>query len=206
MDSSSLIALMMVRLGERILVVFIGGLAIYLGYRLFALVPTDNQSGGKITLPGFSVVLSKVAPGVFFAAFGSILLYQSLSKELDIKAPDLHISGAVDDWRPDQQTTALPAFPDTPTTNVDQRVDRARRSLQTLNCAERVLALRNLGLLAEDLEEPFRDAKIALLASIWDDQNWGDLNAFRHWAQTFEGSVPESLSQLYLEILPGCPE
>src|SRR5262245_55616814 len=60
---------------ERNFAVLIGGLTIYLGYRLFSLAPTDKKAEGTVTLPGgFKVNLSRVGPGAFFALFGGILI------------------------------------------------------------------------------------------------------------------------------------
>jgi hypothetical protein len=51
---------------ERLLDAAIGGLSIYLGYRLFLRLPDKTDSQGKIILPGkISIFLSRVGPGVF---------------------------------------------------------------------------------------------------------------------------------------------
>jgi uncharacterized membrane protein YfcA len=72
------------RLLERILSVVIGGLAIYLGYRLFLNVPEHRDSQGKVTLPwNTTVILSRVGPGVFFALFGAIVVSLSFVKPID---------------------------------------------------------------------------------------------------------------------------
>jgi hypothetical protein len=67
------------RLLERILDVAIGGISIYLGYRLFLRLPVSTDSSGKVILPGnISVYLSRVGPGVFFALFGALVVGVSL--------------------------------------------------------------------------------------------------------------------------------
>jgi hypothetical protein len=67
------------RLLERILDVAIGGISIYLGYRLFLRLPESTDSSGKVILPGnISVYLSRVGPGVFFALFGALVVGVSL--------------------------------------------------------------------------------------------------------------------------------
>jgi hypothetical protein len=72
------------RFVERGLAVLIGGLAIYLGYRLFLKIPKSHNSEGKITLPwNITVILSRVGPGVFFALFGSSVVAFSLYKGLE---------------------------------------------------------------------------------------------------------------------------
>lgn len=40
------------RMGERLLGVLIGGVSVFLGYRLFAKLPDKTNSAGKLILPG----------------------------------------------------------------------------------------------------------------------------------------------------------
>lgn len=84
---------------ERILDAVIGGISIYLGYRLFLSVPrraadpdgtaqgaNDSASDGggssaEFKLPGdVSIILTRVGPGIFFALFGAAVVVTSLSK------------------------------------------------------------------------------------------------------------------------------
>lgn len=44
--------LLMLRVIERVLAVVIGGMSIYLGYRLFIKLPEQKDSSGKVVLPG----------------------------------------------------------------------------------------------------------------------------------------------------------
>lgn len=62
------------RMVKRIAIVLIGGVAIYLGYRLFFHLPFVRDHEGQVELPGVKIALSRVGPGVFFAAFGSYML------------------------------------------------------------------------------------------------------------------------------------
>jgi hypothetical protein len=67
------------RFAERLLAVLFGGMAIYLGYRLFLLVPERREGEGRFTFPwDASVVLTRVGPGVFFALFGALVVGTSL--------------------------------------------------------------------------------------------------------------------------------
>ena len=71
---------------ERILSVLIGGLSIYLGYRLFLKIPQQTDSSGKIILPGgISIFLSRVGPGVFFSLFGTLVVGLSLYYQTQIE-------------------------------------------------------------------------------------------------------------------------
>ena len=82
MDYTGFDHVMMIRMLERLIAVIVGPLAIYFGYKLFLLLPFQKDSEGKIALPGFSVIMSKVGPGIFFAAFGAIIVYQSITNEV----------------------------------------------------------------------------------------------------------------------------
>jgi hypothetical protein len=82
----------LVRGFERLAAVLIGGLAIYLGYRLFSLAPKEKVATGTVTLPGgIKVNLSRVGPGAFFALVGGILIGNSLlspvHKEVETTTP-----------------------------------------------------------------------------------------------------------------------
>jgi hypothetical protein len=84
---------------ERILDAIIGGVSIYLGYRLFLSVPRrggrgragrgsrapasadGGESSAEFKLPGdASIILTRVGPGIFFALFGAAVVVTSLSK------------------------------------------------------------------------------------------------------------------------------
>lgn len=69
---------------ERILIVFLSGLLIYLGYKLFALLPDKIDSSGKVVLPGnVSIYMSRIGPGAFFALFGMVVLIYSVTTQVD---------------------------------------------------------------------------------------------------------------------------
>src|SRR3712207_3118553 len=69
---------------ERMTVVLIGGMAIYLGFRLFLAVPELRESDGEVKLPwNISIVMTRVGPGVFFALFGIAALSLALYRPLD---------------------------------------------------------------------------------------------------------------------------
>src|SRR6266446_3724396 len=91
MDPQSLVIIF--RMVERILGVLLGGLLIYLGYRLFLSLSAkrgrDGGSGDLILAGGNKIKLSKVGPGVFFALFGAGLIVFSLVRpvRLDVSTP-----------------------------------------------------------------------------------------------------------------------
>ncbi len=69
---------------ERLAIVTIAGILIYLGYKLFILLPNKTNSEGKIELPGgISIYLSRIGPGAFLALFGAIILVYSVKTQLN---------------------------------------------------------------------------------------------------------------------------
>src|SRR6266478_4239805 len=91
MDPESLVIIF--RMVERILGVLLGGLLIYLGYRLFLSLSAkrgrDGGSGDFTLAGGNKIKLSKVGPGVFFALFGAGLIVFSLVRPVSLTvSPD----------------------------------------------------------------------------------------------------------------------
>jgi hypothetical protein len=70
------------RMMERIIIAIGGIISIVLGYRLFRLVPTNNVSGGVLKGALLTISLSKVGPGVFFAAFGAFILIYGITTQI----------------------------------------------------------------------------------------------------------------------------
>lgn len=68
---------------ERLLIVLFGGMAIYLGYRLFA-VAAAAEGSLDATAKGWKLSLRRVAPGVFFALFGMVVLALGMTASLNI--------------------------------------------------------------------------------------------------------------------------
>ncbi len=205
MEFSGLQEIMMLRMFERMLSVLIGGLSIYFGYRLFLLLPTQSNSSGKIELPGFSVVLAKAGPGLFFAAFGSIFLYQSLTNPIDVNFAKKQFIGAMQ-VQPIKNRTGPPENKTLDQNFSLQKIERVRQAVQMLNCMALVATQGEKTILPEDVEEPVRDAKVALIETIWDKAAWGDKKTFREWSTIEEGKLPSDLRKLYFEELPGCPD
>src|SRR4051812_15285621 len=68
--------------GERLVIVAVAALCIWLGYKLFQSLPAQHGSGGKLDLPGAKLVMSKIGPGVFFALFGGLVLWQAVRTQI----------------------------------------------------------------------------------------------------------------------------
>src|SRR5205823_6596740 len=87
---STLLVVMLSRATERILLVLVGGLAVYLGYRLFQLIPRTSKSEGKLELPGgVSIFLTRIGPGIFFALFGVAVIGYSVAQPVRLELPNV---------------------------------------------------------------------------------------------------------------------
>ncbi|MBQ4837362.1 hypothetical protein [Pseudoalteromonas luteoviolacea] len=84
----------MIRDIERIVIVIIAGISIYLGYRLFYLVK-ETQGKMKVSGGDYTIDLSDVGPGIYFAVFGSIILVSSLFSKVEKEAITTFKNGVV---------------------------------------------------------------------------------------------------------------
>ena len=82
---------------ERLLVVLSGALSIWMGWNLFKskIVPKGD---GTVAVGNWKVELKQVGPGIFFAAFGAIILYGSWVTPLML--PDITMSKPPDSASP----------------------------------------------------------------------------------------------------------
>jgi hypothetical protein len=179
---------------ERLAIVLIGGMAIYLGYRLFLAVKAEAEGEAKITLPhDVTVMVSRVGPGVFFALFGSMVVIASLYFSIAYSDPERDYSGMVDNlgFRPELRDTA-PAL-SAVDSGTDESLELARVGLR-----QEIEFLNRLpGLLGSSLSERqqetvarrVREIKLRLMSSVW-AEDWGDSGVFRLWA---EGGAPAEL-------------
>jgi hypothetical protein len=183
MDEAVLAALdtvVLTRAAERVLLVLVGALAIYLGYSLFRHMPTVDRSEGKLQLPGgVSIFLSRIGPGVFFALFGCAIIGYSVTKpvkldlggEVYVGAPVASYSGLGQRDTPkltEAMATISGLEPEVAVARLNGFLESAR---QTLSRPE-----------ADELEEAVRAAKFALMLAGWKPE-WGDRAAFERWAR-----------------------
>jgi len=201
------------RMLERILAVLIGGFSIYLGFRLFFHIPLDSEHSGSLELPGIKLVLTKVGPGVFFAAFGSVVVAYSLGSpvqtELQRKVTS-GASGAVEQAgmvetsmfsgmgplseQPVRESTA-------PASVSPQQRNGALQAVEMINCLHRLSEPHDdLHALATPA---VRQAKRALLLSVWDIADWGDPAVLDEDMQTLADDSP--LQFFYHARYGGCP-
>jgi hypothetical protein len=185
-----------IRAAERILGVFIGGFAIYLGYRLFIKLPEQMDSSGKVVLPGgVSIFLSRIGPGIFFSLFGASIvalsLYQRLEIEIPAAAPGEPLQTATAN-----QTRSIRYFGDASQSNNDERLaamrSEANRTLYELNRLSQVLVADLPASKRNDINQAIRESKLALVYSVW-GKDWGDFAQFKRWIAQGE-SVPAPAS------------
>ena len=154
------------RMFERIIAVLIGGFSIYLGYRLFFHLPFEKSHQGELELPGVKIVLSRVGPGIFFGVFGTLVMYYSLTNPVKKNELDGFVGAANQSGQAGINTTVK---------SDPQQRSKALTSIEMLNCADRLLADTASESLGIKLSIAIRDAKRALLLSVWDQDNWGQV-------------------------------
>ncbi len=182
---SSLLAVVLSRAAERILLIPVGALAIYLGYCLFRLIPASANSEGKLELPGgFSIFLTRIGPGVSFALFGAVLIGYSATRPVEFTVPSgasvqasrqlsgAHYSGAIE-----MSSPPLPGGlkPEEVVAKLNGYAEDARARLDNKAAAEEIV-------------EAIKVAKLAVMISNW-NADWGDRAAFDRWVR--EGGADE---------------
>jgi hypothetical protein len=70
------------RMIERLIIVVGAIVAIYLGYRLFVIANLPSESGAKIKAKAIEITVTKIGPGIFFAAFGSYILWAAMKQPI----------------------------------------------------------------------------------------------------------------------------
>jgi hypothetical protein len=193
-----LILTIVTRAIERLLVVLAGGLAIYLGYRLFIAMPNAERGSGKVDLPGgVSIFLSRVGPGVFFSLFGAVVI--GLSLQFGVSFNDAaHTLVMADNpsnggQRSFSGIASAPA-PELAAVRVHREVDPFERDrvvavVAALNRVESALPANLPPTDRINLQYALRDARERLLVSVWDPA-WGDVAAFREWIKENEPDPP----------------
>jgi len=190
-------AVVLTRAAERILLVLVGALSIYLGYSLFRHIPSTAKGAGlgegKIELPGgVSIFLTRIGPGVFFALFGIAVIGYSVTRpvNLDVPAapravaltaastPGLHYSGMTE---ADPVRNAVPpiAVAGLPPGDVVARLNGLyQNSQRQMNTVE-----------AEELARLIRAAKFYVILGSWQPQ-WGDRAVFERWVREHGNEDP----------------
>jgi hypothetical protein len=171
---------MTLRLIERIVSVAIGGLAIFLGYRLFLKVPTTQDSHGKFTLPwNISIVLTRIGPGVFFALYGAVIVAYALHQTVTYSHERVPAAGASATVAEKQNFRGVGQ-----SLNADPAaLLRARAQMVFLSQAQRTLSRDASDAEKLAIRTHVTSLKLATMEPIWRREAWGDPAAFRLWAE-----------------------
>jgi hypothetical protein len=176
MDQAQFEALLVValsRAAERILLVLVGALAVYLGYSLFRHIPSTNKSEGKLALPGgVSIFLTRIGPGTFFALFGITVIGYSVTQPWRLELPDVAVLSGFgqQNARPVSSTSAVIAGlgPERVIAKLNGLVAEAQQRLDPPAAVE--------------FEAAVRSAKYSVMLGRWKPE-WGDRAAFERWAR-----------------------
>ncbi|HEX2137101.1 MAG TPA: hypothetical protein VHG30_14560 [Microvirga sp.] len=172
---TSVLAVVLSRAAERILLVLVGALAVYLGYSLFRHIPSVDKATGRLQLPGgASIVLTRIGPGVFFALFGTGLIGYSVASPIDFELPTA--AGAVSYSGLGQRDPA-PAAAVIPRAGPDAATAAARLNGLLADARRRLDPPK-----AAEIEAAIRAAKYALILTQWQPE-WGDRGAFERWVR-----------------------
>lgn len=177
--------ILLVRMAERMLAVGIGGISIFLGFRLFTLMPDHPVGAADLKLPGgVSIMVSRVGPGVFFSLFGAVIASLSLYRpvELPIAKPD----GSV------VMATAMGEGGDGEAARRMAERGQVERSLSDLEQVMSQLSPSLEPFARLQAERAIRAGRIALIHSVW-GADWGDFQAFKNWIDsgtTIPAGVP----------------
>jgi hypothetical protein len=207
MDDMSIVIIM--RALERLIVLVGGILAIWMGYKLFALVPQYRDSEGKIDLPGgVSIFVTRVGPGVFFALFGTGLMGYSatrpISYSLENRAGRGNVTiadyNAISDGTQNSELAAEvvgvpPGSPD------------RQNIIRYLNAWYSEIPDNVDGSTRQNITIAVREAKLALMRENWSTAKWGDYRFFHKWALEKGGTgdtagVP-AITQVAVEVYKG---
>ncbi len=222
MDPMDINLLLQWRAIERFASVVIGALAIYLGYKLFMNLPEKREAPDgemKLMLPGdISVYASRVAPGVFFALFGTAMVFMSFVSPLKldggppaVSPPSERTDGQKTGQKPARSEALSQAF--IPSVSyVTGTVDADRISTDRAAVLRDLAALRELEAAlnaslssggppdieaqnAATLLNTLQRVKLTLMLTVWDTE-WGDAGTFAEWAR--QGALlppPEELER-----------
>jgi len=186
----------LLRMIERLFVVSFAGMSIYLGYKLFFHIPEEKNNEGKIKLPGMEVILSRVGPGVFFVAFGTFVLIQSLDEKIKYNVPDIQKQAA---HSPGNFIGAAPIISSGASI---QQSTAIKVKIAELNCALKILQIKSSSPISPTLISAFHDAKVALLIPIWNTSSWGDIELLKSTLP--QDILNQNLKEIFSDLPSAC--
>jgi hypothetical protein len=211
MHETELLAAVGLRHLERLFVVCSGMLSIWLGYRLFLAMPTAARGDGEIKLPGgISIFLSRVGPGVFFALFGAMVVAFALHEAVKINT-STPVEDAVAGGTPTKSTagekfeySGVASASSSGEERVSERMNAVATVGQLARLSDALDAPSGRGVEhRSDARIALGEARVRLLAGVWDDREWGPFAAFHLWWESGEASPPPVGVQVAAQIYRG---
>jgi hypothetical protein len=197
-----LLAIILSRAVERVLVIAAGIVAIWIGYRLFVLMPARDDGESKLELPGgISIFISRVGPGVLFALFGAALIAYAATKPISfeqsgaIAEPGKSVSGSPTiklQTMSAASTASANAHPNVPPQSLTRAAALAMINTwlreTTAGVDQRAIGQRTMAA---------REAKLAIMREVWEPTQWGAYDSFHQWVieQGAQGEPPAANAQ-----------
>ena len=187
--------ILMLRGIERIIGVGIGGIAVFLGYRIFLHLPEQNDSQGRVLLPGgVSIYLSRIGPGAFFALFGSIVVAISFGnavkydKSWNPGQAQLSAAGGNRSGGTKVSISSVGSHSAQDNSSSVLGIAQLKQDIADLHDALFVLTQENpaksdLQDIRTRLASRLSQLKLGLMRLNW-QSHWGDFEGFRNWLQT----------------------
>ncbi len=191
---------LLLRMLERLMVVGFGGMAIFLGYKLFFHLPYQTDQEGKLELPGIKIVLSRVAPGIFFLAFGAVILSQNLNQGIS-QSIKLAADTTNKNTEIIQSFAGVTGVSTTDTGNIQQIRIAAIEQIGALNCLKKLLAVNNIQL-QPSIAIALTEAKAALLKPVWNESAWGQISALEFAPDNIKNP---NLRGVFNDVSIACP-
>jgi hypothetical protein len=188
---------MMLRGAERLIAVLIGGMCIVLGFLLFLRISSETDATGEIKLPGgISIMLSRVGPGVFFAAFGAALVGLSFyfTVKIDMAASPGGLAGNPVASGTRQSYIGIGSEQTGRHDAGDLARSQVRGKIATLNSIRAALRPDLSEIDRLRIAKALDDAKLALMTEVWWVQ-WGERHKFEDWLNS-GGPAPPRTSPL----------
>jgi hypothetical protein len=176
--------------------------------------PKGAETGeGKLELPGgVSIYVTRVGPGVFFALFGAVILglglHHGLTFEVREQRPAAVVATGVSAGAGPAATAAGGAAPAVTVTErkfssaVPAAASSQQQDAERAGTLGTVAQLSRLGTTLDgpagrgippqqrnDFALALNDARLRLLASVWDEPAWGPYLDFARWVQQGESGV-----------------
>lgn len=188
---------------ERILDALMGGVSIYLGYRLFLKLPDKTDSSGKIILPGnISIYLSRVGPGIFFALFGAAVIALSLYHSITYKIESPLTQSSQTAQNVQARIVYQGATQEMANANsakVEEKRARLEYLMLWLNSIPELLTPNLDVAKRHDLDIRLPAVKLMLLESAW-GPDWGNFKEFKQWAELGGSEQPPSGSEAPVKL------